>query len=92
MASLILASSEDNGIIRQGDNLYSRNNFVPDKQFEVNDIDLFIKAAVAKWGLYRVVGKDNKTSPEITDKGLPKMELIKLPNGEYVYHIVEEGR
>jgi hypothetical protein len=53
------------------------------------DPDTFAQNA-ARWGMFRVVGADDKPYPEFDGDGLPELALATLKSGEPVFRVVPD--
>ena len=87
---LVLVTSPMNGIIQRGDELFHVNSN-QENPIEFNtDIETYKLAARIKWGMYRVIGKDDK-GMEIPQGSKPPFAIHPetLDSGEVVF---KEGK
>ena len=55
-------------------------------------VALWRQAALAKWGMSRVLGEGDADMPQINDGEFPEIEYGPLGNdGEWVYRIKQQG-
>lgn len=88
MTRLLLASSRYHAIVDIDGELYARQgvNFVDRRFADVANRDLFLRAAKAKWGFYRVIGPDGAEAPELQGQEIPPLKFATV-GGEHVLQV-----